>query len=176
VYTQKGPQNTAIIDFLKGNVFQVSNNVLENFVNQKNEEVTDFISELKKEKLVIKIEEKSWIPRISFDNSEKGDDFDSIEFELEERDYFDSIELEFEEGSDLERIQFLFKDIDIKKIVCYGKLNRKDFFPHIKKEEKKKNFSECYKISCVTDDFSKCTRESYSFNKKFNSCWGKKFA
>ena len=67
VILERGPVKTAIIDFLKGDVYQVENTVIELFKIREYEEIADFIQSCKKEELIVEVDEKLWIPRISFE-------------------------------------------------------------------------------------------------------------
>ncbi len=63
----------------------------------------------------------------------------------------------------------------IEKIVYYGDIEE-DLFDRIKIQIRKKNFNECEKRSKVLGKFKRISEDFYIFNKKYNSCWGKKIA
>jgi hypothetical protein len=49
VVLEKGPVNTAIIDLLKGNIYQIGNDIIFNFLDGNNQEIGEFIHELEEE-------------------------------------------------------------------------------------------------------------------------------
>lgn len=93
VILEKGPVNTAIIDLLKGNVFQVENELIEKFSDRRYQEIHEFIHSLKTEELIIEIDQRRWIPRIMFNEKEEEDI--SFDLEVEEGLDFDLIKEKF---------------------------------------------------------------------------------
>jgi hypothetical protein len=43
VALERGPVNTAIIDFLKGNIYQIGNDLIDKFQEGDHSEITEFI-------------------------------------------------------------------------------------------------------------------------------------
>jgi len=80
---EKGPVNTAVIDFLKGNVYQVENEIIDKFMKRKYQEIPKFIQSLKAEELIIEVDERRWIPRINLKSRERDEDENSLELEVE---------------------------------------------------------------------------------------------
>ena len=161
IHLERGPKNTAIIDFLKENIFQVENEVIDKFLNGKYSEISDFIRKVTEEELIIEIDNKRWIPHLSFDSKTNlNADF--------------SFELEIEEGINPRLIKHKLKCFEIFKIIFYGKRNPPKFFTSAKIIKKEKNFIQCIKRSEITGEFWRISKSLYSFNKKYNSCWGKK--
>ncbi len=158
VKIEEGPVNSAIIDFLKGNVFQIENKFIKKFKEKKYSEILELIQSLEQEELIIDIEEKDWIPQLQ-DNWEE--------------DEGDSFELELEEGINILLIMKIFCHRKIEKIVYYGDIEE-DLFDRIKIQIRKKNFNECEKRSKVLGKFKRISEDFYIFNKKYNSCWGKR--
>lgn len=110
IHLERGPKNTAIIDFLKNNIFQVENEVIDKFLNGKYSEISDFIRKATEEELIIEIDNKRWIPHLSFDSETNlNADF--------------SFELEIEEGINPSLIKYKLKYFEIFKIIFYGKRN-----------------------------------------------------
>jgi len=163
IHLEKGPMNTAIIDFLKGDIYQVENQIIEKFKNEEYNSIIDFIYSAEKEGLIINVDRNIWIPYFSFDVSSQ------TEIGL-------SFELQVEEGVDLKYIKSKFNDFEIIKILFYGKVRHQKLFPKIKITEKRKNFNRCVKLSKVDKNFPKITESFFRFNMKYNSCWGKNIA
>jgi radical SAM protein with 4Fe4S-binding SPASM domain len=108
IVLEKGPVNTAIVDLLKGDVYQIGNNFVEKFLERKYREIPDFIRMLEEEDLCFEVESADWIPYISFD-------------ELKD-DYF---HVQIEEGSDVDEIRSRFSDYSIS--ISISTLEEKDF-------------------------------------------------
>ncbi|MCP4218058.1 MAG: hypothetical protein GY765_25670 [bacterium] len=70
VLLEKGPVNTAIIDFLKKNAFQVGNEYLERFMDGNYDKIEDLVDFLKQEDLIVEAEENDWFPSLWLDLAE----------------------------------------------------------------------------------------------------------
>jgi radical SAM protein with 4Fe4S-binding SPASM domain len=93
---EKGPINTAIVDFLKGDVYQIGNGFIEKFLDGDYQEIQDFIRMLEQEELCFDANPGDWIPNISFD-------------EIKD----DSIYVQIEDGVDVKSIHERFSDYRI---------------------------------------------------------------
>jgi radical SAM protein with 4Fe4S-binding SPASM domain len=162
VLLEKGRANTAIVDFLKGDIFQVENEVLEKFERGAYDEIPDFMKSLEEEGLILELDEDTWIP--------------GVPAELEEEDDEVSIVLELEEGVDLQLVMHKFRDVKLGKIVYYGKEAPPPILPFVELVRKDKNFEECLEAARVDSEFAEIEEDFYGFNRKFNSCWGQKMA
>lgn len=161
VITEKGNANTAIIDFLKGDLFQVENDVLDKFEKGQFEEISEFVASLEEEGLVLDLEEGTWVPGMS------------LELDIEEDT---AISLELEEGVDLDLVREKLGGMKIAKIQFYGDNAPETILPFVEVVQKEKNFDECVESTTVDGDFAEIDEFFYSFNKEFNSCWGQKLA
>ncbi len=164
VFLEKGPVNTALIDCLQGNVFQVENQVIEKFKNGEHEDIPEFLESIEEEKLIIETDAKNWVPRAHID--------------LKKEELFETgFELHCEEGLDLNYLCDKFKDYKIRRIIFYGnnipEIER-PFPPPVVKA--RKDFRKCMERSKVSGDFDKIDDLTYYFNKAYNSCWGEKIA
>lgn len=164
VLIEKGPVNTAIIDLLSGNLFQVPNKAIEAFENRNYSDIEEFIEALKEEELIIEIDEKKWIPRISFGADKKNKQDEEIAI------------LEIEEGADLDFVFRRFSQYRINQIHYFGKNKPEGIIPDIDFIQKERKFSNCQFASMVSEDFLKVDKDDYSFNIHYNSCWGGKVA
>ena len=164
VVCEKGPVNTAIVDFLQGNIFQVPTKSMEKFENKEYDDIGVLIKALKKEDLILEIEENRWIPRITFDGNTKVKMETSLAV------------LELESAIDAELAVRFFSATRPGKIYYYGQDSPGQIPADVPVIIKKKDFSRCKIASRVCEDFLKANREDYTFNMHFNSCWGFKVA
>ncbi len=168
VKVEKGPINAALIDLLKGGVYQVENGVIAALEQGRYEDIPEFMESALEENLIIDVDEKSWLPPCG------EDDFDAFNIDFLEREF--NIELHIEEGIDLEAVLEKLKYHNIYRVVFYGRE-----VPQIPNQQpkivrKEKDFDRCVKQTCVTGDFDRVTEPGYKFNKRYNSCWGEKLA
>ncbi len=161
IHTEKGNANTAIIDFLKGDLFQVENDVLEKFENGQYDQIPEFIQSLVEEGLILELEEGTWVPGMNL----------AIDIEDDT-----PISLELEEGVDLDLVRDKLKGQKVAKILFYGSNAPESVLPLVEVIQKEKNFEECVESTNVDGDFAEVDEFFYSFNKKYNSCWGQKVA
>ena len=166
---EKGPINSAVIDLLKGDIFQVPNDYIEKFENRQYEEIKDFIETLVSGKMVLNVDEKCWIPVLNL-NTEKDKN--------EEGKQIKKITLEIEDGVDLDIIKEKLDSISmqIAKIWYYGKKNHDQDFRGIPIIRKEKDFEACQTVTCVKDDFLNASEIEYRLNMVYNSCWIGKIA
>ncbi len=171
VKVTKGPSNSAIIDLLAGNVFQVDNKQLDTFLAGECSETHDFLKALKSERLVIAVEPGTWIPE-TFEKS-----FSS---ELERLNAFESYELEIEMGADIQLIRKVFDPKMISRVIYYGAGLKNihddsdNIFPFVPTVFKEKDFEACKGLCRVNGDFPEVSEDKYFFNVRKNSCWGNK--
>jgi radical SAM protein with 4Fe4S-binding SPASM domain len=164
IYIEKGPANSILIDFLTGNIFHIENKTIEKFESGRFEEIPDFIEAITKEELIIETDVQRWIPTVKF-KKELDDDKDDTSFSLE-----------IEEGCPLDEVIKKFKDAAIFNVHFFGKEKPDELFPGVEIILKEKNFSDCMEMIKIDGEFEQIDRDTYQFNKIFNSCWGKKIA
>ena len=78
VELQKGPINTAIINFLTGDVYQVKNTIIEKFNAGKYAEIPSDVQSFYDAGLIIDIDPQDWIPRFEADDSPEEMEFPLI--------------------------------------------------------------------------------------------------
>jgi uncharacterized protein len=174
ILLKKGPVNTAIIDFLKGNLYQIENSIIEKFLDSSSSNNDAFLQSAIKEELVIKTEYKTWIPSLH-----------NVYFEELGKTYKKfGIILELENGVDQNLIQSEFENIYISEIKIYSEKGQEpkkqyDALSNFARIDYRINdFKKCIKNSCVDQDFfsDDLNEHFYSLNKRYNSCWFKKVA
>ena len=70
VVLEKGPVNTAIIDFLKGNIYQIQNEMVDKLLAGKYSDIIDFVQTLEIEELIFDVDAGEWVPGISIEDNE----------------------------------------------------------------------------------------------------------
>jgi uncharacterized protein len=168
VMIDKGCVNTAIVDLLKGNVFQVDNETMEKFENFKYEDIKDFIEIAKREGIIIDVAPDTWIPKI-YQNDTLTSKIDQLSGEF-------FLYLEIEEGVDLNVVKEKFENFGISQITYFGAEKIECLFPGVEIKYSKKNFDNCLQLTLVDGNFCKTDEERYYLNKKYNSCWAHKIA
>ncbi|MCX6579132.1 MAG: hypothetical protein NT166_02990 [Candidatus Aminicenantes bacterium] len=168
VHVEKGPVNAAIIDLLRGNVFQVEKDIIEKMEKGAVDEISDFMEAAAEAGLIIEVKPDTWIPENKLDPA-------PTDKETEEDI---NLEVHVEEGVDLEAVLQKFAGPLLRKLVYYGPPRPDIQFDqeNIKLEHREKDFRECMKMASVDEDFNRITHSSYLFNRRFNSCWGRKIA
>jgi len=162
VHRERGAVQTAVIDFLKGNIYQVSNDILEAFDKKNYDKIPEFIEKANQEDLLIEVDEKIWVPCITFDTFRTNNEESTFNLVLED-------------GVDLDLVQRTLRHFQISTVYYCGDLNRlKTYFPYSRIVPMKKDFQQCLALNHVTGEFSKIKESFYVFNMLFNSCWGKK--
>lgn len=166
VKTDRGPFNTAVIDLLKEQVYQVENTIIDALEQHRYDEITEFLESAKEEDLIIEIDGRDWIPPC-------GEVQEPIEQDIKEK-VFD-IELHVEAGVNLEEVLEKLDTHNVFKIVFYGReLPQIPIEAPIEKREK--NFTKCSERICMNGDLEPINESTYTFNRQNNSCWGGKFA
>jgi radical SAM protein with 4Fe4S-binding SPASM domain len=167
IQVEKGPKNTAIIDLLKGNVYQVENETIDKLEQGKIEEIRDFIDSAEAEELLIDINPNRWLPENHLDHEQEEDN---------EED--GALEIHVDDGIDLHEIVTKMKSCTIHKVVYYGSHIPAllEGMENIKIEFREKQFQQCMALSKIEGEFNRFTHHSYLFNRRYNSCWGLKFA
>lgn len=163
VVLEKGNVNTAVIDFMKGNIYQVENAYIDKFRQGKYSEIPEFMEFVDQEGLILEIEPGTWVPQTGV--------------QYEEKDLV--ITLEIEEGADLTLIAESFRDFRIDNVVYYGKKIPAGLLPYNDIPSlslKQKDLSKCEAFTTIDGDFPNTRDRIYRFNHKYNSCWGQKAA
>lgn len=96
IVLEKGPVNTAIIDLLKGDVYQIGNDIADKFLAGNHVEIPGFVRMAEQEKLCIDVDAGDWIPYITFEQMKD-----------------DSFHVQIEEETDLDAIRKLFRDYPV---------------------------------------------------------------
>lgn len=168
VMTETGPVKTAVIDFLKSNVFHIENEVINDFKKGRYEKTERFVKAAKEEELTITVSPDTWIPDI-FDLERQRSLLDKLLAS-------ESFSIEIEKGVDLEIIKEKFADFDIPVIFYYGNNEIGPVLGNTKIVSCEKDFEACVEKCRVTGRFGYIDEELYFLNTNFNSCWGKKIA
>ena len=168
VKVERGPVNTAIFDFLKGNVFQTENKVIDEFNNFAYDRIPDFIKSAAEEEIIIDVYRKAWIPKLYQDES-----YPAFINNINKKTSF---RLEIEAGIDIGIVKEKFKGYDITQVIYYGVKNSEPFFPGVEVKCCEKDFSKCLEMSKINGKFNRIDQERYYLNKKFNYCWAHKVA
>ncbi len=170
IHVKKGAFNSAVIDLLKGDVYQVQNEILDKMEMGAYDEIEEFLVSAIQEDLVIKVKPNTWIPR---DESEAESDTTD-----QKSDQEISVTLVVEEGVNVAFVFEKLKGHSLYKVVYYGP-ELPESLVSLKNLEiirLDKDYIQCQKLACVKGDFNKITHSSYLFNQRFNSCWGTKIA
>jgi uncharacterized protein len=168
IQIERGPVNSAIIDLLTGEVFRIENSILEKFENSDQAGLDKLIGLLTAENLVIKTDNNTWIPK---------SDKQNITFEIDKFINGKYFELEIEEGVHFDLIKEQFDINSLVRITYYGTKKINKFFPSTPILYKKKSFNACISLlKKVGNKIDKIKEDDYFFNKRRNSCWGKKIA
>lgn len=168
IETVKGPVNCAIIDFLKKDIYQVENRIIDRFNSGHYEEIKDFMDSAVEEGIVIDVDRNYWNPVMSNDK---------VAMELHEKlNRSPILQLEIDDGVDLEVIRRKFSDFNIKRIIYYGSPLEGHNIPGITIHYLEKDFSRCSALLKVDGNFDEIEENQYALNKIYNSCWGRKLA
>jgi len=165
VALDRGPIYTCISDLLKGDIYQISNLLLEKFENRQYEEIPELMQTFIKAELVIEVEPDTFILPLYFEN--RFDDKDEH-----------SIILQLERGSDLQAAIrfFTHRQVKIKLIHYFDDQEIENPVQGIPVIFMSKDFSLCESLSTITGDFSNIDEATYLQNKLFHNCWGHKIA
>jgi len=167
---EKGPTKTAIIDFLKGNVYQIENKIIEKFNNSYYDKDVDlFLQSAINEELIIKTKKGTWIPNSLMN---------SFYLELEKIVKKRNIVLELEEGVDLNLVKKEFRNINVYEISMYSENSIDEILPSVNITYKKMDFNQCINLSCIDHDFDCDNINEYYYmtNKLKHPCWRNKLA
>jgi uncharacterized protein len=168
VEVEQGPVNAAIIDLLKGNVYQVEKEIPARLAKGAYDEIPDFLAAAAEEELIIEAAPGRWVP---------GNVPEPAPFEEDETANL-NIELHVESAADLEAVLKKFKNYPLYKAFVYegevpGNLAQTRGVEIV---QKKKDFQACLNRARVDGDFCRITQPAYIFNRKYNPCWGAKIA
>lgn len=161
VKLEKGPVNTAVIDFLKGELFQVETPVIEKFLQGEMETISELAQSLKVQGLTFQFPIDTWIP-----SPEPGTNY------LEGL----PVELELDAGVNFACVQEKFRSYEFSRVIVYGPVPDGFKLQAQAIQSAEKDFNDCIEMSHANGDFPKMNEKNYAFNKKYNSCWGKKIA
>lgn len=165
IHLERGPANTAVIDLLKGNVFQVENHVVDKFNGGSYSEIREFLEAAVEEGLVIEVRPRTWIPEDQ-PTAETAADGDAE----------CNLELHVEEGVNLGAVLKKLAGRPLYRVVLYGRNLPENLDCPVAIVKKEKRFQSCISACTVDGDFNRITHTSYRFNQKYNSCWGAKIA
>lgn len=168
VMLDKGPVNTAVIDLLKGDIYQVENKILEKFNDGKYDEISEFIKSAAQEEIIIEVGQKSWIPRII------GDKDNGHLLERLSRNTV--IRLEIEEGVAVDPVIDKFSDFKISQLDYYGTENIGNKINGTIINYLEKDFNRCLALSKIEGNLRKVQESQYAMNRNYNSCWGRKIS
>ncbi len=162
VKIEKGPVNSAIIDLVRGKVFQVPNHIAFNFRPDDYRDIGRFMKKIQRERNVIDIDS---LRRSSNSQSNFKEETPKLE-----------IHLRIEEGANLRSIIDAFSNYPVTAISYYGRqlpaLLRNDN----RAIRKDKDFRACEEHSRVNGHFQPVDDSTIRFNKHYNSCWGTSIA
>jgi hypothetical protein len=165
IRVEKGPLNSAIINFLTGDIYQVQNDYLEKFEKGQCNDIEEFLRFCMAEQLVIEVDENRWIPPLLLgQQKDKKTVLNSI------------VTLEIEEGADLQLVVNSFKHYEIRKIFYYGNQPPVNLLNGVKVFKKTKNPDACEIISRIDHEFLKTNENEFESNLQYNSCWGGKIS
>lgn len=170
IVLEKGPVNTAIIDLLKGNVFQVENEIIERFKNRQYKKIEEFIKSAEGEELILDFNNGNVVPGLIND---KALLFFS---EILRRELLIQLDIDEDIDIDLYAVKNKFEEINISQINYYGKKKIESIFPGVHINYKKKNFNNCLMLSKIDGNFEKIREHTYKMNRIYNCCWGRKIA
>lgn len=166
VKVERGPVNAALIDLLKGQVYQVENSLIDALEQGRYEDIPEFLTSAGKENLIIEVDDRTWIPSCGEYDEILDDGFIESEF---------NIELHVEEGIDLEAVFDKLKNHNIYRVVFYGQ-EIPQISRQVKIVRKEKDFGKCAARVYIDGEFEPITENIYKFHRTYNSCWGEKMA
>lgn len=167
VHTVRGPVNTAIIDQLKGNIFQVENRMVEAFEKARYGEIREFMGFAHEEGLIVEAGEDRWYP---------PSELDWLPEEFEGTLFKTNLELHIEEGIDLGPVLDKLKDTEVFQVVYYGKTAPRPSGHPVEIITQEKNENRCVQETTINGNFPPVSHIAYQVNRKYNSCWGGKIA
>ena len=174
IAVEKGPVNSAIVDFSNGDIYQVPTMVIEHFENEEFEKIPEFISGASEEGLIISMARDTWVP---YHNVPK-----------KELKFFDDIgkndiDLCVEEGVDISLVKQKASGFNINQIIFYGSNSSsgstsiENLFPGVDVLYESPDYRECSSLSEIKkSDLIKTDREFYNLAQVTNNCWGHKIS
>ena len=170
ISVMKGPVNTAIADFINGDIYHVPTEIIRHFENREYEKIPGFIKDAKEAGLIIYVKNNTWIPKQNFS--------------IKELKYFDEISkkdivLCIEEGADLLLVQHHVFYFNISQIIFYGSGAQRidDLFPGVEIHYENPDYHKCSSLSVIKKtDFVKTDEELYKFSQVCNNCWDHKIS
>ena len=164
--------NSAIIDFIKGDIYQVPKGIVKQFLSGNYLGIEKFVKDADSSGLLIKVKNKTWIPN---QNNRKE------ELRLLDKLKNNDVVLSLEEGVDYSNVKNHVSDFNISRINYYGsKSNLKSIekiFSGIQIDLKKKDMERCSSISMIKRGcITKTNRGFYDYSRVFNNCWGRSIA
>lgn len=149
VHIERGAVNSAVINFLNGEIYQVQNRIVECFLKGDHDLILNVIGEFQKENLLIDIDHAAWIPNV-FRKGALGLIFPK--------------RIQAENGTSLHLIE------KIKQVFPNATLS---YFDQAELEQR---FQKCLIKNKKVNDIEPASRDLYLFNKELNSCWGNQIA
>jgi len=163
----RGPVNTAILDLLKGNIFQVENNIIDQFEGGRYDEIKEFMDFAREEALIVDAGEGHWYHCPELDWYSEETDFIDVKTQLE---------LHIEEGVDLDLVLEKLSDSEVYMVYYYGDIVPGSVKYPVEITKQSKDFNRCLEESRIDGNFSPLSYLSYLVNRKYNSCWRTKIA
>lgn len=170
ITVEKGPINTAIANFINGDIYHVPNKIMEHFENREYKKIPEFINGAKESGLIIYVNNNTWITKQNTS--------------IKDLKYLETIGkknivLCIEDGTDLSIVKNKVSHFNITQIIFYGTNSEAivDFFPGVEILFENYEYLKCSKLSFIKrDDFIKTDEEFYSYSKVCNNCWGHKIS
>ncbi|MBE3140298.1 MAG: hypothetical protein IMZ53_06915, partial [Thermoplasmata archaeon] len=158
-----GIKNTAIINFLRGDVFLVDNSTLKKFDKKEYKSIGGFIELARKEGLLIEVPENKWIPYLVMDERIRGKEDDALDIEVE--------------IGAIDDIRGIFKEYSISQLTYFKEKEDKATVKNRGSNiTRAKDFNGCIALSKACASENRIDEQQYKFNMEYNSCWGKKLA
>jgi radical SAM protein with 4Fe4S-binding SPASM domain len=167
VTISRGPVNTAVIDLLKGNIFQVENVIIDRFEKGRYDEIKEFMDFAREEALIEDASGGHWYPPPGLDWAPGDIDYMDVKTQLE---------LHIEEGVDLDLVLEKLNDSVVYMVYYYGDTVPDPVKYPVEIAKQPKDFNRCLEESCVDGNFSPLSHIAYLVNRRYNSCWGAKIA
>jgi radical SAM protein with 4Fe4S-binding SPASM domain len=167
----KGPVNTALVDFINGDIYHVQNKIIEHFENREYEKIPEFIKAAREFGLIIYVYKNTWITK-NISSMKELKFFD----EIGKKD----IVLCIEEGADISLVKNQVSNFNINQIIFYGSGSQRieNLFQGFEIiYEDSDDYLKCSKNSIIKkDDFVKIDEEFYNFSQVCNNCLGHKIS
>lgn len=158
VKIEKGPVNSAIIDLVRGKVFQVPNHIVFNFRPDDLRDIGRFMRHVQQERKIIDLEQFR-----RFQEHQPPAEDEKMERE---------INLHIETDSALESIIEAFAGYPVKTIYYYGEVLPSHLSHDRRFVRSTKDFHQCRRRARINGHFHPVNKETILFNHQYNSCWG----